>query len=155
VKLRLLAVGSRSPGWVAAGFEDYARRMPRSCPIELVEIEPANRKGWTTERVLAAEGERMLGRIGTTDHVLALEVDGRTCSTEALARMLENWRMQGTDVSFLIGGADGLAPACLARAEETLSLSALTFPHQLVRVMLAEQLYRAWTLTQGHPYHRG
>ena len=69
-------------------------------------------------------------------------------------RMLENWRMRGTDVSFLIGGADGLAPACLARAEETLSLSALTFPHQLVRVMLAEQLYRAWTLTQGHPYHR-
>ncbi|MGE0624602.1 MAG: 23S rRNA (pseudouridine(1915)-N(3))-methyltransferase RlmH [Pseudomonadales bacterium] len=155
MKLRLLAVGARSPDWVAAGFEDYARRMPRNCPLELVEIEPASRKGWATDRILAAEGERMLARIGTADHVVALAVDGRTCSTEALAGMLDNWRMQGNDVSFLIGGADGLAPGCLARARETLSLSALTFPHQLVRVMLAEQLYRAWTLLQGHPYHRG
>lgn len=155
MKLRLLAVGARSPDWVAAGFADYARRMPRHCPLELVEIEPASRKGWTTDRVLAAEGERMLARTGPTDHVVALAVTGRTCSTEALSRMLDNWCMQGNDVSFLIGGADGLSPACLARAADTLSLSALTFPHQLVRVMLAEQLYRAWTLLQGHPYHRG
>ncbi len=155
MKLRFLAVGSRSPEWVTAGFEDYSRRMPRNCAIELVEIEPASRKGWTTDRVLTVEGERMLARIGGTDHVVALDVAGRTCSTEVLSGMLENWLMHGNDVSFLIGGADGLAPACLARAAERLSLSALTFPHQLVRVMLVEQLYRAWTLIQGHPYHRG
>lgn len=154
MKLRLLAVGARSPDWVAAGFAEYVKRMPRDCAVELVEIEPAARKGWARDRILAAEGERMLARIGASDHVLALDVGGRTCSTEALAGKLENWRMQGDDVSFLIGGADGLAPAALARARETLSLSALTFPHQLVRVILAEQLYRAWTLTQGHPYHR-
>ena len=155
MKLRLIAVGARSPDWVTAGFEDYRRRMPGSCAVELVEISPASRKGWSTERILADEGERMRGRIGRTDHVVALDVAGRTCSTEQLARMLDNWRMQGCDVSFLIGGADGLDPACLTLARETLSLSQLTFPHQLVRVMLAEQLYRAWTLTQGHPYHRG
>ena len=154
MKLRLLTVGNRPPGWVAEGFEDYRRRLPRHLPLELVEIEPANRKGWPTERILADEGERMLGRIGPGDHVVALDVAGRTCSTEQLARALDNWCMQGSDVSFLIGGADGLSPACAARARESLSLSALTFPHHLVRVMLAEQLYRAWTLLQGHPYHR-
>lgn len=155
MKLRLLAVGGKSPDWVAAGFADYARRMPRNCPVELVEIEPASRKGWPRERVLAVEGERMLARIGAADHVVALDVAGRACSTEALAGMLEKWQMQGADVSFLIGGADGLAADCLVRSQDRLSLSALTFPHQLVRVILAEQLYRAWTLTQGHPYHRG
>jgi 23S rRNA (pseudouridine1915-N3)-methyltransferase len=155
VKLKILAVGSRSPAWVTAGFDDYARRLPRTCALELIEISAARRKGWSAERVLADEGERMLARIAGADHAVALAVGGRTCSTEQLAEKLDDWRMQGNDVSFLIGGADGLAPGCLERADEALSLSAMTFPHQLVRLMLAEQLYRAWTLLHGHPYHRG
>lgn len=154
MKLRLLAIGTRSPDWVRSGFEDYARRMPPGCPLELLEVPAANRKGWTTERTLADEGERMLNRIPPAEHVIALDVNGRTCSTEQLSRKLDNWRMQGVDVSFLVGGADGLGPGCRQRADEALSLSAFTFPHQLVRVILAEQLYRAWTLLQGHPYHR-
>jgi 23S rRNA (pseudouridine1915-N3)-methyltransferase len=154
VKLRLVAVGAKSPGWVDAGFSDYARRMPRECALELVEIAPANRKGWPVTRMLADEGGRILARVARTDHVVALDVAGKACSTEQLAKKLDNWRMQGGDVSFLIGGADGLDASCLARADESISLSAMTFPHQLVRVMLAEQLYRAWTVLHGHPYHR-
>jgi len=154
VKLRLIAVGTRSPDWVSTGFNDYARRLPESSRLELMEIPAASRKGWPAEKVLAAEGERMLGRISPGDYVVALDVVGRTCSTVHLSEKLDNWRMQGRDVIFLIGGADGLHGSCLSRADESLSLSALTFPHQLVRVMLAEQIYRAWTLLHGHPYHR-
>ena len=154
MKLRLVAVGAKSPAWVDAGFTDYARRMPRECALELVEITPANRKGWPAERIRADEGERILARLGRTDRVVALDVTGKPCSTEKLANKLDDWRMTGGDVSFLIGGADGLDASCLARADESLSLSAMTFPHQLVRVMLAEQLYRAWTVLAGHPYHR-
>ncbi len=154
MKLRLIAVGAKSSGWVNDGFTDYARRMPRECALELVEIAAANRKGWPRERVLADEGERILARVGQADRVVALDVAGKACSTEQLANKLDDWRSQGSDVSFLIGGADGLAASCLSRADESLSLSAMTFPHQLVRVMLAEQLYRAWTVLHGHPYHR-
>ena len=154
MKLRLIAVGAKSPDWVNAGFSDYARRMPRECALELVEIAPANRKGWPSERVLADEGARILARVGRADRVVALDVVGKACSTEQLAKKLDNWRMQGGDVSFLIGGADGLDHSCLDRADESISLSDMTFPHQLVRVMLAEQLYRAWTVLHGHPYHR-
>lgn len=153
MKLRLIAVGAKSPGWVDAGFTDYARRMPRECALELVELAPANRK-LPMDRILADEGQRMLGRLGTSDRVVALDVIGKPCSTEDLAKKLDNWRMEGGDVSFLIGGADGLDKTCLTRADEAISLSAMTFPHLLVRVMLAEQLYRAWTVLQGHPYHR-
>jgi len=154
VKLRLVAVGTKSPDWVRLGFTDYARRMPESLRLELIEIPAANRKGWPTPRILAEEGQKMLSRIPLTDHVVALDVRGRACSTEQLSKTLDNWRMQGNDVSFLVGGADGLHESCLQRANESLSLSAMTFPHQLVRVIVAEQLYRAWTLLVGHPYHR-
>jgi 23S rRNA (pseudouridine1915-N3)-methyltransferase len=122
--------------------------------MELVEIAPASRKGWSAERIRAEEGDRILARIAPGDQVIALDVRGGPCSTEELARKLDNWRMQGGDVSFLIGGADGLDQRCLSRAGASISLSAMTFPHQLVRVMLAEQLYRAWTVLHGHPYHR-
>ena len=153
MKLRLIAVGSKSPGWVTAGFNEYARRLPRDCALELVEVAPANRR-WPLGRILADEGQRMLARVGAADRVVALDVAGRSCSTEDLAKKLDKWRMDGGDVSFLIGGADGLDSACIARAEESLSLSEMTFPHLLVRVMFAEQLYRAWTVLHGHPYHR-
>lgn len=154
MKLRLVAVGAKSPGWVDAGYSDYARRMPRECALDLVEIAPANRRGWPSERILADEGERILARVGRSDRVVALDVGGKSCSTEQLAKKLDSWRMLGCNVSFLIGSADGLDHSCLSRADESISLSAMTFPHQLVRVMLAEQLYRAWTIVHGHPYHR-
>lgn len=155
MKLRLIAVGLKGPDWVAAGFLEYARRMPRDCALELVEIAPVHRKGWSPDRIRAEEGERSLARIGSGDRVIAMDVRGRACSTEELAGKLNKWRSEGGDVCFLIGGADGLDGACLDRADESLSLSAMTFPHQLVRVLLAEQLYRAWTVLHGHPYHRG
>ncbi|MEZ5560870.1 MAG: 23S rRNA (pseudouridine(1915)-N(3))-methyltransferase RlmH [Pseudomonadales bacterium] len=155
MKIRLLAVAARPPGWVVEGFTDYARRLPRELPLELVEIAPVARKNAAPDRAMAAEGQRILNKIGSDDWVVALDVRGESCSTEQLARKLESWRMQGRNVAILIGGADGLDPACLARADERLSLSAMTLPHALVRVVIAEQLYRAWSVLAGHPYHRG
>lgn len=154
MKLKLIAVGSKAPDWVSAGFQDYVRRMPQRERLTLVEVPASDRKGWSVDRVRADEGSRLLGRVSDNDYVVVLDVAGRTCSTEALAKKLDDWRMQGRDVSFLVGGADGLDPRCLHRADESLSLSPLTFPHLLVRVILAEQLYRAWTVLHGHPYHR-
>jgi 23S rRNA (pseudouridine1915-N3)-methyltransferase len=154
VKLRLIAIGARSPEWVSNGFNDYVRRVSGPGRLELLEIPAADRKGWPVARILADEGARILARVAPGDHVVALDVDGRTCSTEKLSQKLEAWRMQGNNVNFLVGGADGLHQSCLNRADEALSLSALTFPHQLVRIILAEQLYRAWTILHGHPYHR-
>lgn len=154
MKLKLIAIGSKPPEWVSAGFHDYVQRMPERDRLTLIEVPAARRKGWSIDRVREEEGSRLLDRLSGDDHVVALDVAGQTCSTEALAEKLDHWRMQGRDVSFLIGGADGLDPRCLRRADETLSLSALTFPHLLVRVILAEQLYRVWTVLHGHPYHR-
>ncbi len=154
MKFRLLAVGQRPPDWVVAGFTDYARRLPREMTLQLTEIPVAPRKNLPVDRARRQEGERMLEQLSARDWVIALDVGGAAWTTERLAEKLNDWQMQGRDVAFLIGGPDGLDAACLGRADERLSLSALTFPHGLVRVMLAEQLYRAWTLRSGHPYHR-
>ena len=155
MKLRLVAVGNRPPAWVAAGFEAYARRLPREMPLELVEIPSAARSNLPPARVREAEGARLLAKTGSRDWLVALDERGRARTTAELAQRLDDWRMQGRDVAFLIGGADGLDAACLERADETLSLSPMTLPHALVRVFLAEQLYRAWTILAGHPYHTG
>jgi 23S rRNA (pseudouridine1915-N3)-methyltransferase len=154
VKVRIVAVGQRPPEWVAAGFADYARRLPRELAIDLVEIPVASRKALPVARARREEGARMLEQTATRDWVVALDVTGTTITTEGLATKLANWQRGGRDLAFLVGGPDGLDPACIERADERLSLSALTFPHGLVRVMLVEQLYRAWTLHSGHPYHR-
>jgi 23S rRNA (pseudouridine1915-N3)-methyltransferase len=154
--MRLIAVGQRPPAWVQQGYADYARRLPREMPLQLVELPAAERGrgGGHAAQAKAAEGERMLTALTPRDWVVALDERGKTWSTLQLAEKLDNWRMQGTDVAFLIGGADGLAPACLERADEVLSLSTFTLPHALVRIFVAEQVYRAWTLNIGHPYHR-
>lgn len=123
-------------------------------PLLLVEVAPATRRNLPAERARRLEAERLLAQVGDKDRVIALDVKGRTWSTEILADKLDDWRMDGNDLAFLIGGADGLDERCLDRADERLSLSALTFPHALVRVIVAEQLYRAWTVLTGHPYHR-
>lgn len=155
MQIRLIAAGSRMPGWVSEGFREYARRMPRECALALTEI-PLGRRGKSqpVERAIDEEGRRMLSAVGERQRVIALDVAGRGWSTEQLAGQLRGWLQDGRDLSLLIGGPDGLAADCLARAELRWSLSPLTLPHPLVRVLLAEQLYRAWTLVSGHPYHR-
>ncbi|MGH8278487.1 MAG: 23S rRNA (pseudouridine(1915)-N(3))-methyltransferase RlmH [Gammaproteobacteria bacterium] len=156
MRFEILAAGSQQPAWVSAGFEEYRKRLPRECRLALTEIRlGARRKPGDVERAVAGEGKRMLAALRDAAHVVALDVAGRTFSTAALAREFENWLAAGRDVAFLIGGPDGLAPDCLARAQLKWSLSALTLPHGLVRVIVAEQLYRAWTILHGHPYHRG
>lgn len=155
MRIALLSVGRRMPSWVEQGYSAYAKRLPKECALRLTEIDPAPRgKGVDATRALASEGERLLRAIPKGARVIALDVEGQPWSTATLARELRGWLASGRDCALLIGGADGLAPDCLARAEARWSLSALTFPHPLVRVILAEQLYRAWTLLQGHPYHR-
>ena len=152
MRFRVLAVGSRQPQWVDRGFEDYRRRLPG---LSLVELPVAARaKSQTIEAARDAEGQRLLARIAPGAHVVALEVDGRGLDTAALARRMEAWLALGQPVDFLIGGPDGLSEACRERAAEAWSLSPLTLPHGLARVVLAEALYRAWSVLQGHPYHR-
>lgn len=155
MKIRLIVVGNRPPEWVSKGFQEYARRLPREMALELVEVSPASRKNVPPERVRGIEAERLFSKVTPDDRVVALDEQGQSWSTRLLADRMNDWRMQGRDVAFLIGGADGLDAACLERADETLSLSPMTMPHALVRVFLAEQLYRAWTVLSGHPYHTG
>jgi 23S rRNA (pseudouridine1915-N3)-methyltransferase len=159
MRLLMLAVGHKMPAWVSAGFEDYARRMPRGLTLQLVEIRPEPRGSGPTgpgqvERLLRAEGERLRAAIPAGAVCVALDERGTPLSTAELSEQLEGWRQQGADVAFLIGGADGLEPQIKRSARLMLSLSAMTLPHQLVRVILAEQLYRAASLLHNHPYHR-
>jgi len=143
------------PAWVNDGYREYARRMPRECRLELCEIPLGQRsKSQPVERAVQDEGQRMLASVTQRQRVIALDVRGRSWSTGQLAARLGEWLQDGRDVSLLVGGPDGLSDACLQRAESSWSLSALTLPHPLVRVLLAEQLYRAWSLANGHPYHR-
>lgn len=153
MKIRLIAVGQRPRGWVAAGFDEYARRLPRENQLLLVEV-PAGDDKTRPERLRARQGERLMRQLGRNDWVVALDGDGEACSTHEFAQKLDHWRMLGRDVALLVGGADGLDEACLGRADEVVSLSRMTFPHELVRIVVAEQIYRAWTLLTGHPYHR-
>ncbi|MEQ8858447.1 MAG: 23S rRNA (pseudouridine(1915)-N(3))-methyltransferase RlmH [Pseudomonadales bacterium] len=155
MKIRLIAVGGRPPEWVSTGFQDYARRLPREMSLELIEVPSAARKNLSARRAREFEAERLLAQVGARDLLVALDERGRTWSTVELSERLDDWRMQGRDVAFLIGGADGLDDACRVRADQVLALSAMTLPHALVRVVLAEQIYRAWTILSGHPYHRG
>jgi len=155
MRLRLICVGQKMPDWVSTGYHEYARRMPPELPLELTEIPMPHRgKNPDVTRLMQREGEGMLSAIGQRDQVVALEVEGRAWSTEKLASQLERWQLDGQDVCFLVGGPDGLAGACRQRADQQWSLSPLTLPHPMVRILLAEQLYRAWSITRNHPYHR-
>jgi len=155
MKLHLLAVGTKMPSWVTESYEEYAKRLPRDCSLHLHEIMPAKRgKSGSPTQWMREEGERILAAIPANHYVIALDVKGKTWTTQTLSEQFEQWQHDGRDVSLIIGGADGLAAECLQRADQKWSLSALTFPHPIVRVVLAEQLYRAWTILQNHPYHR-
>lgn len=143
------------PGWVQTGYDEYAKRLPRECALELRELPLAQRgKNADIARAVEKESESMLAAIPNGDCVIALDIPGKPQSTQAIATALQRWQQEGVNISFLIGGPDGLGAGCLARATESWSLSNLTLPHSLVRIVLAEQLYRAWSLLNNHPYHR-
>lgn len=153
--IHLIAVGSRMPGWVQEGFNEYARRMPPESKIKLVEIAAGKRgKNSDIKRLTQQEGEKMLAAIPKNTTVVALDVLGKALSTPELAQELKAWQGSGQDIAILIGGPEGLAQDCLKKAQQKISLSKLTLPHPLVRVVLAEQLYRASTILKGHPYHK-
>lgn len=155
MRLRVIAAGTRMPDWVSAGWRQYADRLSGSCRLELLEIPLTRRgRGVSEKKAVEQEAQRMLAAMDRDRHVVALDVAGKTRDTRELAGDLAAWLRDGRDVDFLIGGPDGLAPAVLAHATERWSLSPLTFPHGLTRILVAEQLYRAWTILQGHPYHR-
>lgn len=155
MKLNLLAVGNKMPAWVTDGYQEYAKRLPRECSLNLHEITPAKRgKSGSAGQWMREEGDRLLSQIPDNHHVVALDVKGKSWTTEQLADQLKNWLADGRDVSLLVGGPDGMDQRCLQRADQTWSLSPLTLPHPLVRIVMAEQLYRAWTVLQNHPYHR-
>lgn len=143
------------PRWVQEGFEHYAKRLPPTCRLRLVEV-PAGRRGKNADvaRLVHEETQRLLAATPERARVIALEVTGRAWSTQALASRLDAWLHEGRDVALLVGGPDGLGDAARAAASLTWSLSPLTLPHPMVRVLLAEQLYRAWSILQNHPYHR-
>ena len=153
MKLRIISVGTKCPGWVRQGFDEYAKRMPREMPLSLLEI-PAPRHHQDSNKVDEVEGKKIAEKIGPSDWVVALDEQGKSFDSKALAQALDGWRDLGKDVVFLIGGANGLSDALLDRANQRISLSALTFTHYLVRVLIAEALYRAHSIYIGHPYHR-
>lgn len=155
MRIHLLAVGTRMPSWVAGGYQEYAKRLPRECRLQLTEIPLSKRhKSLTPAQARQQEGQAILAALPKNCTVVALDTGGSSWSTEVLAERFRDWMACGRDVALLVGGPDGLSPSCLARADQRWSLSALTYPHSLVRIIVAEQLYRAWTLSAGHPYHR-
>ena len=155
MRVRVIAVGTRLPAWVRGACDDYLARLASRLTVSLLEIEPGPRTaGGVAHKAIAAEGQRLLGAVRPGDHVAILDERGTQFSTRELAAWLQERMQQGEDLAFLIGGPDGLAPEVRARGNFTLSLSRLTLPHALVRVLLAEQLYRAHSILTHHPYHR-
>ena len=155
MKLLLVAVGQRQPAWAEAAFDDFAKRFPPECRLELKAVKAESRSGGKPVAALtAAEGQRLAAALPKGARLVALDEHGERRSTAQLAERLRFWLADGRDVAFVIGGPDGLDAALKGRADETLRLSDLTLPHALARVLLAEALYRAWSLTVGHPYHR-
>ncbi|POZ50939.1 23S rRNA (pseudouridine(1915)-N(3))-methyltransferase RlmH [Methylovulum psychrotolerans] len=143
------------PGWVLTGYDEYAKRMPRECELVLKEIAPGKRvKNSDVARLVRDEGERMIAAIPSGAQVVALDIPGKPWTTPELAEAMRRWMGSGQSVALLVGGPEGLADAARQRAQESWSLSKLTFPHPLVRIIVAEQVYRAWTLLNNHPYHR-
>ena len=155
MKLLVIAVGQRVPDWAQTAWADYAKRFPPELRLELKAIKTEPRSGGkTTEQIMTAERQRIEAAIPAGTHVVALDERGSALTTAARAAEVSQWQGQGGDVALLIGGPDGLHPARRQGAHERIRLSDLTLPHAMVRVLLVEQLYRAWSINAGHPYHR-
>ena len=153
--IHLIAVGQKMPGWVKTGYDEYAKRLPNNFSLKLIEIAPGQRsKSADPRRAIEEESQKILNAIPNAAHVIALDERGKQWTTLKLADNMREWMQDGRDVVLLVGGPDGLSKEIKQRAEQMWSLSPLTLPHPLVRVFLAEQIYRAWSVTQGHPYHR-
>jgi 23S rRNA (pseudouridine1915-N3)-methyltransferase len=155
VRVTILSIGHKMPAWIQEGYNEYVRRMPPEVRVEMVEIKPEDRgAGRDVGRAKSLECERLLAAVPDGATLLALDERGKAVSTQGLSTMLSDWMREGSHPAFAIGGADGLSEEVKRRASSLVSLSALTLPHALVRVLLAEQLYRAWTILARHPYHR-
>lgn len=155
MKVYLLAIGQRMPKWVEEGYKEYAARLSGAVQIELKEIPAAKRvRNSVISKIKQDEGQRLLAAVPDGAKIIVLDEHGKSQTTKQLAVQLEEWVDMSQDIAILIGGADGLSDQCLQQAEKKWSLSAFTFPHPLVRVILAEQIYRAWSLMTNHPYHR-
>jgi 23S rRNA (pseudouridine1915-N3)-methyltransferase len=155
MKLLILAVGNKMPSWITEGFNEYAKRMPREATITLIEIKPeARNSGKTSAQIMEAEAQRIRAALPASAHCIALDEHGATPTTKQLSQQMQDWMQQGRDIAFIIGGADGLHESVKHQAQQLMALSSFTLPHGMVRVLLAEQLYRAHSLLHNHPYHR-
>jgi 23S rRNA (pseudouridine1915-N3)-methyltransferase len=154
MKLVIVAVGQRVPDWAQTAWDDYAKRFPQELKVELKAVKTEPRGSKTLDTLLAAERERIEGALPKNARIVALDERGTTVTTKALAQRLTDWQLGGNDVALIIGGPDGLQPAFRQAAHERIRLSDLTLPHAMARVLLIEQLYRAWSVNAGHPYHR-
>ncbi|MEO6975001.1 MAG: 23S rRNA (pseudouridine(1915)-N(3))-methyltransferase RlmH [Gallionella sp.] len=155
MKLIIVSVGHKMPDWITTGFNEYTKRMPREAQITLLEIKPEPRTtGKTTARIMETEAQRILAALPQNCRRIALDEHGTQPTTRQLAAQMQDWMRAGGDVAFIIGGADGLHESVKQSAQQQLAVSSLTLPHAFVRVLLAEQLYRAYSLMHNHPYHR-
>jgi 23S rRNA (pseudouridine1915-N3)-methyltransferase len=155
MKLIIVSVGNKMPDWITQGFNEYAKRMPREAKIELLEIKPEPRTtGKTTEQIMQAEAQRIMNTLPANCLRIAMDERGAAPTTKQLAAQMQDWMRAGSDVAFIVGGADGLHESVKQSVRQLMALSALTLPHAFVRVLLAEQLYRAHSLMHNHPYHR-
>lgn len=155
MRIRLLTVSHKVPSWIQEGYNEYAKRLPPAFALELVEISPEKRAATVdVKRMIEREGEKLLAAVKPQHLIIALDVKGSLWSTEELSQQLQKYDAIGQNIDLLIGGADGLSSACLQKANIKWSLSPLTFPHMLVRILVAEQIYRAWSMLHQHPYHR-
>lgn len=155
MQLVIAAVGHKMPAWIESGFSEYAKRMPPDCRILLKEIKPVERSGSkTAETAMALERSKIEAAVPKGARIIALDEHGKDLTSVQLSQLLKQWQQEGGDVTFVIGGADGLDAGFKKNADMLIRISSLTLPHGMVRVMLAEQLYRAWSITQNHPYHR-
>lgn len=155
MRIHLVAVGKKMPEWVDSGFLEFRKRTPPELQVKLVEITPSVRNKTTpVKKNIKEEGERIQSAIPSNSRLIVLDEKGKTHSSIDLSKKMEKWFSQGQDIAIVIGGADGLDPVIKQQADETWSLSSFTLPHALVRVIVAEQIYRAWSILKGHPYHR-
>ncbi|NRB37574.1 MAG: 23S rRNA (pseudouridine(1915)-N(3))-methyltransferase RlmH [Pseudomonadales bacterium] len=155
MRIRIIAIGQKMPAWVSTAYDDYAKRINGDMQLQMLELPMQKRgKNSNAAQLTEKEGKTILDVLKPGERVVALDVLGKDLTTQKLASKLKDWQMDGRNVAIIIGGPDGLSPAVLQRADDKISLSKLTLPHPLVRVLLSEQLYRAWSINHGHPYHR-